>query len=415
MVYQPPTGARDLLPLDVAQKRWIEKRLQEVFHRWGYHRIITSTLERLDTLMAGGAIDRSAILTVQGMDDENLGLRPELTASIARTAVNRMAVSRFPQRLYYSANVFCRPDPEAHSSQQEFYQTGVELLGGGGSLADAEILSLLIDCLANVGLGDGQNPQWQVIVGEAALTRSLLSVFPENRRGRVRHAIANLDRMTLETLDLAPELRDRALQLLDLRGQPEAVLQRISQWDLDDPQRQRVAQLQVLFELMQATIGADVKLPIVLDLSLIRTFDYYTGIVFEVANTQGAVQQVLAQGGRYDELLGSYHPQGESVPGIGFSFQIDQLYPVLRSTNQLPQSIPHNDCLVVATTAQTQAAALRHAQELRSAHPEWRVELYLDPAADLDHQTIVAYAKTRNMPEIAWVSAEGITVEAVNP
>ena len=44
MVYQPAAGARDLLPLDVAQKRWIEDRLQQVFHRWGYHRIITSTL-----------------------------------------------------------------------------------------------------------------------------------------------------------------------------------------------------------------------------------------------------------------------------------------------------------------------------------------------------------------------------------
>ncbi|HBE31580.1 MAG TPA: ATP phosphoribosyltransferase regulatory subunit, partial [Cyanobacteria bacterium UBA11368] len=61
MVHQPPVGARDLLPLDVAQKRWIENRLQQVFHGWGYHRIITSTIERLDTLMAGGAINRSTV------------------------------------------------------------------------------------------------------------------------------------------------------------------------------------------------------------------------------------------------------------------------------------------------------------------------------------------------------------------
>ena len=40
-MYQPPTGGRDLLPLDVAQKRWIEDRLEQVFHQWGYHRIIT--------------------------------------------------------------------------------------------------------------------------------------------------------------------------------------------------------------------------------------------------------------------------------------------------------------------------------------------------------------------------------------
>ena len=62
MVYQPAAGARDLLPLDVAQKRWIEDRLQQVFHRWGYHRIITSTLERMDTLMAGEAIQRQMVI-----------------------------------------------------------------------------------------------------------------------------------------------------------------------------------------------------------------------------------------------------------------------------------------------------------------------------------------------------------------
>ncbi|NEQ88668.1 MAG: ATP phosphoribosyltransferase regulatory subunit, partial [Moorea sp. SIO2I5] len=56
MIHQPPPGARDLLPLEVTQKRWIANHLQQVFHRWSYHRIITSTLEWLDTLMAGGAV-----------------------------------------------------------------------------------------------------------------------------------------------------------------------------------------------------------------------------------------------------------------------------------------------------------------------------------------------------------------------
>ncbi|MEW6497341.1 MAG: ATP phosphoribosyltransferase regulatory subunit, partial [Cyanobacteriota bacterium] len=61
MVHQPPAGARDLLPLEVTQKRWIADRLQQVFDRWGYQPIITSTLEWLDTLMAGGAIQRSTV------------------------------------------------------------------------------------------------------------------------------------------------------------------------------------------------------------------------------------------------------------------------------------------------------------------------------------------------------------------
>ena len=106
--YQPPTGGRDLLPLDVVQKRWIEDRLEQVFHRWGYHRIITSTVETMDTLMAGGAIDRIEVIELQmsQLGGQRLGLRPELTASIARAAVTRLASVTYPQRLYYNANVF---------------------------------------------------------------------------------------------------------------------------------------------------------------------------------------------------------------------------------------------------------------------------------------------------------------------
>jgi ATP phosphoribosyltransferase regulatory subunit len=174
MVYQPPSGARDLLPLDVAQKSWIEDRLQQVLHRWGYQRIITSTLERLDTLMAGGAIAPRQILQIQANSDEALGLRPEFTASIARTAVMRLSDQSYPSRLYYNANVFRRPEEGSHGTQQEFYQAGVELLGGGGVLADAEILLLVMDCLNGIGLAD----RWQMVLGDAGLTRSLLWEFP---------------------------------------------------------------------------------------------------------------------------------------------------------------------------------------------------------------------------------------------
>jgi ATP phosphoribosyltransferase regulatory subunit len=300
MVYQPPAGARDLLPLDVAQKQWIEDRLQQVFHAWGYHRIITSTLERLDTLMAGGAIERSTVIQLHQLEEDPLGLRPELTASIARTVATRLSNSTFPQRLYYNANVFRRAQEGSHSRQQEFYQAGVELLGGAGVRSDAEILLLIMDCLKSLELPG------QLILGEAGLTRSLLSEFPEPIRAKVRHAIAHLDRLSLEALPLSDAMRDRALLLLDLRGKPADVLQRVSSLPLNETETAIVQNLKSLVELLQGSVS------IVLDLSLIRTFDYYTGIVFEVVTQSGQV--LLGQGGRYDRLLGQFHPQGESIP-----------------------------------------------------------------------------------------------------
>jgi ATP phosphoribosyltransferase regulatory subunit len=331
-----------------------------------------------------------------------LGLRPELTASIARAAVTRMMGVTFPQRLYYMANVFARPIGDSHSSQQEFYQAGVELLGGSGALADGEILLLVMDCLENLGLG--KNQPWQVIVGEAGLTRSLLSIFPEPIRGKVRQAIAHLDLISLEQMPLEPSLRDRAIQMLDLRGNPAEVLKKVSTWDLDEPQRQRVNHLKTLFELLGDSLN-QVQAPIILDLSLIRTFDYYTGIVFEVA----CQQTVVAQGGRYDQLLGVYHPQGESVPGIGFSFQIDQLHPILLAAGQLPQQVASSRWLVAAKAQDAYAKALAYAQTLRQSGTKVEVSL----AGEQSQQTI-AYAQDRGISQIAWVDAQGqVTTETI--
>jgi ATP phosphoribosyltransferase regulatory subunit len=411
MVYQPPTGARDLLPLDVAQKRWIEDRLQQGFHRWGYHRIITSTLERLDTLMAGGAIERSTVLQLHNLNDEVLGLRPELTASIARTAVTRMAGSTFPQRLYYNANVFRRAQEGSHTGQQEFYQAGVELLGGGGLLADAEVLLLTIDSLDQLGLEN-----WSLILGEAGLTRSLLSVFPSGLRDQVRTAIAHLDRLTLEALPLSEELRDRALLLMDLRGKPADVIQQVSRLDLNDSQQEAVNNLKSLVELLQDSLRLQSdrasELAIVLDLSIIRTFDYYTGIVFEVVSSPASGQQVLGQGGRYDQLLGQFHPQGQAIPSIGFSLQIEQLHQVLLQTGQLPTQTSASDWLVVSETPQTNAIAFSYAQTLRHQTEPLQVEVDLNGSAGepIDRETIRHSAQNRRIAKIAWITADGSAV-----
>lgn len=395
MVYQPASGARDLLPLDVEKKRWIEDRLQQVFHRWGYHRIITSTLERMDTLMAGEAIQRQMVIQLQNGEDDELGLRPELTASIARTVVTRMANATYPQRLYYNANVFRRTWESRHNRQQEFYQAGVELLGAGGLLANAEVLLLVADCLAALGLR-----QWHLILGEAGITRSLLSAFPANLQDKVRSAIAHLDRITIDTLPLSDKLRDRARIMLDLRGPSADVLQKVSSLDLDEEQREAVNNLKSLVELLES----EKKFPLILDLSLIQTIDYYTGIVFEVVNDTESQARVLGRGGRYDQLLGLYHPQGENIPGIGFGLNIEDLYQILLSTQQLPQVTPASNWLVVPETVSANAAAFAYAQKLRDSTHLVRVEIDL---GGRDEDAIRQYARDRSIAQIAWIKADG--------
>ena len=400
MIHQPPAGARDLLPLEVAQKSWINDRLQEVFQRWGYQRIVTSTIEWLDTLMAGGAIEPGTVIQLQNRQEGTLGLRPELTASIARAAITRMAENNFPQRLCYRANVFRNPPAGHHGRQLEFYQAGVELLFAGDILADAEIILLLAESLERLGITD-----WHLLLGEAAITRSLLSPFPENLREQVRCCLANLDRVTLENLPLTSELKHRALTLFDLRGKPEIVLQKALSLNLNEAEREIINNLKSLLSLLNDSFAG--KLPITLDLSLIQTFDYYTGIIFEVIGFANQQVHVLGQGGRYDRLLGLYHPQRQTYPGVGFSHNIESLHACLLSSPNLPQQTSASDWLVVAKTPDAEASAFLYAKKLRASQHLVRVEMDL---GERSPREIREYAQSSHISHIAWVPTDGAPV-----
>jgi ATP phosphoribosyltransferase regulatory subunit len=393
-------GARDLLPLDVAQKRWVEKGIQDVFHRWGYHRIITSTLERLETLTAGGAVDRDSVIQIPAIDGGTLGLRPELTASIARAAVARMG-DIYPQRLYYNANVFLKSDLEHHGRQHEFYQAGIELLGISGIRADVEAILLMIDCLTSLAV-----PNWQIIIGEAGLSRALLAQFPNEFQTQIRRCVAHLDRVTLEQLPLTPQQQELALCLLDLRGNPALVLTQLAKLELDDRSQATIAHLQMVVELLTTTTNA--QIPLILDLSSIQTFDYYTGIVFEAVSITEDRACILGKGGRYDKLLALYHPQGQNFPGIGFALNIEDLQQVLQTNPAMPRYTAKPDWLVVAVTPTATAAALSYAHQLRATPELVRVEMYLD---DGNLAQIRQIAIERGTSRIAWVSNEEVKVE----
>ncbi|WP_414512645.1 ATP phosphoribosyltransferase regulatory subunit [Synechococcus sp. F70.1] len=380
---RPPTGARDFLPREVQRRERLEAQLTQVFRRYGYQRIITPTLERLETLLAGGSIRGEAVLQLQDGEGTMLGLRPEFTASIVRAAATRLAGGPLPLRLYYHGNVFRNSRREEGSyTSQEFFQSGVELIGAGGWLADAEILLLLADCVRAVGLSN-----WTLLLGDVGLTESLLNPVAPKAQAAVRRAIAQLDYVYLESAPLPEAARQIGLQILGLRGQPDQVLPQLAQLPVPS---ERLRDLRQLCQILEAH-----QVRVVLDLSLLQTLAYYTGIVFQAV----VGGEVIALGGRYDRLYALYSPQQLEQPGIGFTLLPDTLLRLLPPDAQAEAATCKR--LVVPLVPAGIPAALALAARWRESEA---VELEL---LDRTPEEIEAYARQCRIPEIAWVQADG--------
>lgn len=404
---RPPSGARDLLPREVQRREKLEAQLTRVFRRHGYQRIITPTLERLETLLAGGSIRAESVLQLRDGEGTMLGLRPEFTASIVRAAATRLAGGPLPLRLYYHGSVFRNSRREEGSySSQEFFQSGVELIGAGGWLADAEILLLLADCIRSIGISscvNGTEAAWTLLLGDVSLTESLLSAVAPTAQAAVRRAIAQLDYVYLESAPLPEAARQIGLQILGLRGQPGSVLSDLAQLPVP-PER-----LRDLRQLCQVLEEHGVR--VVLDLSLLQTLAYYTGIVFQAV----AGGEIIALGGRYDRLHALYSPQQVEQPGIGFTLLPDTLLRLLPPDPKTEEMgckrlvVP----LVPAGIPAALALAARWREEcyaygtLTGTAPLTRMESVELELLDRAPEEIEAYARQCRIPEIAWVQADG--------
>jgi ATP phosphoribosyltransferase regulatory subunit len=246
-----------------------------------------------------------------------------------------------------------------------------------------------------------------IVLGEAALTYSLLAAFPEAMRDQVRRCIAELDRVALEEMTLPTDLQTLALRLMDLRGEPAVVLAQLDEFDLNENQQAIALKLRSLIAFFQQEREQGVLVPsIVLDLSLIRPFDYYTGIVFEIVSS--GRRQVLGQGGRYDDLLAVYdaRDQAQGFPGVGFVLNIEQLHQALLPSGQLPSKIPPSDWLIVPKSESAAAAAMAYAQKARQSESTVRVEMSLDLSQSAEE--VRAIARKRNIARIAWISDQGL-------
>ncbi|MDR0980531.1 MAG: histidine--tRNA ligase [Methanocalculaceae archaeon] len=340
---QKPRGTRDFLPAEMAQRRYIERRMRTVARSFGYGEVQTPMFEELElfTLKSGEGII-GEMYAFEDKGGRKIALRPEITAAVVRAYVNEAQVAPKPLRWFYFAECFRYERPQKGRYRQ-FWQFGCELIGADSAAADAEVIALAYELLKSSGV------RFILKIGHLAPMKHMLAGLDAVEQKKVMAALDKRDTDLLETTLAAighPDLFEPLVRLITA-----ATLNEV--WDVtgDIPEKERIEET---FRYLAAQ-----NIPFVQNFGIARGLDYYTGMVFEAfADNLGAENQILGGGVyRLAHLFG-----GKDVPSCGFAIGFDR---VMVSLGEIvPEAAP---VVAVVATPGTRAAAYAAAAAFRAA------------------------------------------------
>lgn len=302
-------GVRDFYPEDMFIQNYIFSIWKETLERFGYEEYNASILEPAELYRAksGEEIINEQTYTFTDRGDREVTLRPEMTPTVARMISARRRDLAFPVRWFSIPNLFRYERPQK-GRLREHFQLNVDVFGLADIEAEVEIIEVAAAIMQNFGLNDSQ---FEIRVNSRKLLNSLFDDL----------GLDDEKRYTLSKLiDKKNKIDDFEKQAEELIGKPFA---------LEDIRPNE--QIETLLARLQKRGISNV----VFSPEIMRGFDYYTDIVFEVYDTSGENNRALFGGGRYDDLVSLF--DDEQIPAVGFGQGDVTMRDVLETYDLLPK------------------------------------------------------------------------------
>lgn len=314
---EPYKGVRDFYPGDWARLFAVFEKTREVLRSWGYEEYQASPLERSELYESKGneEIIREQTYTFEDRGGRRVTLRPEMTPTLARMVAGKRRELPFPLRWFSIGNRFRYERPQ-RGRLREFFQTDVDLVGLPAGEADLEIVALASEVLRAFG---ASADDFAIRVNSRALLAAACKAVNLTDTEGVRAYWQLLDKkskMSAKEFEQARAGGPDPLAAVEEASDPEVARE-----------KERVL---ALIKILQARGIANVSF----DPEIVRGFDYYTGMVFEVNDTDPKNPRALFGGGRYDGLVSLFG--GDPVPAVGFAFGDVTLMDFLETHDLLP-------------------------------------------------------------------------------
>ncbi|MDP4221139.1 MAG: histidine--tRNA ligase, partial [Bacteroidota bacterium] len=349
-----PRGTKDILPPESALWKEIETAVDEVAALFGYEEIRTPMFEQafLFKRSVGEETDivskEMYLFTDKG--GEEMALRPELTASVVRAAIEHNLVTKQAScsRLYYNSAPMFRYERPQMGRQRQFHQFGIELLGASSALADLQVIEFALAVYKKLGFSN--------------FHLKLNTLGNLSSRERWREELVKYLQFNLETLseDSKRRLETNPLRILDSKNPADQAIvagaPEITDY-LDESDSEHFDELKALL--------AAAKIPFTIEPHLVRGLDYYNRTVFELTSSDLGSQDALCGGGRYDGLIEKLG--GPPTPAVGFAAGVERLVLVLSKLRGGEMAAKKTDIYIVLADKGGREVGIEIASELRNA------------------------------------------------
>ena len=414
-----PQGTRDFSAEVVRKRNYIFNTIRTVFELYGFQPLETPAMENIDTLLgkygdegdklifkilnngldnpakeaqAKEAFDKllegktSAILTERA-------LRYDLTIPFARYVAMNHGQLTFPFKRYQIQPVW-RADRPQRGRYREFYQCDVDVAGSKSLLNEVELAAVYTEVFKRLSV------EVEIKINSRKIFTALAEACGSlEQLTNITVAIDKLDKIGIEKVKI--ELAQRGLT----EGQIDLIEKYLSISGTNKEKMEQVRQIlganenaqQGIEELEFVLSNSDASCPVIVDFTLARGLNYYTGIIFEVKAKNVAIGSI-GGGGRYNDLTSLFEVPG--IPGVGISFGVDRIYDVIEELQAFPKEIQTGTQVLFFNLGEKEAiASFKVMQQLR--HREVKCELYHE-ASKMDKQ--FKYATKKN---IQWAAIIG--------
>ncbi|MEN1968450.1 ATP phosphoribosyltransferase regulatory subunit [Lentibacillus sp. N15] len=373
---------------DYQKQEYVLEKMKKRFATYGYQQIQTPTFENYDLYQSiTGTIHTEEMIKVIAPSGKVLVLRPDVTIPITRRLAAGTQLKPEEERFFYTSNVF-RNDGLVQERNEQM-QAGIENFGNGSAELDAEVITLAIHTLQDLGFD-----HFKLVIGHAGFFKELLDQTSLSDQETVQlQAMIQAKNFSeieafLDPLAIDAQSKHSLLQIPLLYGTPQTVIDRAASVALNAQMQEKV---QSMLHLLEVLTVYGVEQFITFDLGLINHMDYYSDIIF-----QGFVENFgkpVLMGGRYNHLAEQFN---RPMPAIGFAFDTDSIMDVMEQEALFPNKGSTIDIYIFYARQKLQEA-LTAAQMLRSHGLHVRTETaehHQKPSADT---TIIYYEETGNL------------------